>query len=311
MNTSIAHYFLERTLKPHEKKMKRVVFRERTLQDDVSSVRHRSTAINKEREVSVPSPPKEPMIVWGDSIQRKNLVKDDQVLKECMKWPKSTDKRCHNCTYPFDGVPVPLPIHKDEIRNIYYCSGNFCSWQCSKAFNLRETSSAGRGNRNMYISILAYRMWIKILKDRPEIHRNTRSFCLYKIDPARPRFELKDYGGKLTIEEYRRGFCGVLPPVQSIIETSPLLTLRKMAIVPFINTDESKPVAPLENEKQEIAFRGIKRIETNRVQEFNNSFCERLKKAKIDPTLMKRRKTRDSSSTLLSSMGIKINKRSN
>ena len=226
-----------------------------------------------------------------------------------MKWPKNTDKKCHNCTYQFEGVPVPLPIYKDEMRNIYYCTGNFCSWQCSKAFNLRETSPAGRGNRNMYISILAYKMWVKILKDKPEIHQNMRTFCVYKIDPARPRFELKDFGGNLTIEEYRKGFSGVLPPEKSIVETSPLLTLRKIAIVPFIDTNSVKTSAPVKNTEEDTTFRGVKRIETNRVQEFNNSFCERLRKAKVDPTLMKRRKTRDESNTLLSSMGIKIKKR--
>jgi len=227
-----------------------------------------------------------------------------------MKWPKKTDKKCHNCSYPFEGIPVPLPIHKDELRNIYYCSGNFCSWQCSKAFNMRETSPAGKGNRNMYISILAYKTWIKILKDTPEIYDSVKSFCFYKIDPARPRFELQDFGGSLTIEEYREGFCGVLPPLSSIAETSPLITLRSMAVVPFIDTDGVKATTTVKKTEQEVTFKGIRRLETNRVQEFNNSFCERLKKARDDPTLMKRKKAPDDSNTLLSSMGIKIKKRS-
>lgn len=261
--------------------------------------------------MSIPTIQSEPLIVWGDSKNRRSISVNDEILKSCMMWPKHTDKKCHNCTYSFEGVPVPLPIHKDEMRNIYYCSGNFCSWQCSKAFNLRETSAAGRGNRNMYISILAYRMWVKILKDKPDMHGKMKSFCYYKIDPARPRFELKDFGGNLTIEEYREGFCGVLPPEHLIIETSPLLTLRKMAVVPFIDTDNVKSSVPVKKTDQDIIFKGIKRIETNRVQEFNNSFCERLRKAKIDPTLMKRRKTRDDSNTLVSAMGIKIQKRSN
>ena len=290
--------------------MTRISRRNRSLEDDIKSVRHENSVIENHTGLSVPSVTKEPIIIWADSVQRINISKDDDVIKSCMKWPKKTSNKCHNCSYTFEGIPVPLPIHKDELRNIYYCSGNFCSWQCSKAFNMRETSPAGKGNRNMYISILAYKMWIKILKDKPEIHDNVRSFCFYKIDPARPRFELRDFGGSLTIEEYREGFCGVLPPLGSIVDTSPLITLRSMAIVPFIDTDTVKTTTIVKKTEQDVAFGGIKRIETNRVQEFNNSFCERLKKAKDDPTLMKRKKAPDDSNTLLSSMGIRIKKRS-
>ena len=290
--------------------MNTVSKRDRTVEDDMDSVRHISTVYKDDKGLSIPSERKEPLIVWGDSVLRNHLKTSDEVLKSCMKWPRQTTKKCHNCTYGFDGIPVPLPMHKDKLRNIYYCSGNFCSWQCSKAFNLRETPHAGRGNRNMFISILAYKTWVKILRHDPTLQKQLKTFCDYRIDPAGPRTNLQDFGGPLTIEEYREGFCGVLPPEESITETSPLLTLRKIAIVPFIDTNTVKASAPVKNTDQNGLFRGIKRIETNRVQEFNNSFCERLKKAKVDPTLMKRRKVSSDANTLVSSMGIKINKRS-
>jgi len=251
--------------------MNRISQRKRSLKDDIKSIRHENSVAKTSNGLSVPSAAKEPLVVWADSVQRINVSQDD---------------------------------------DIYYCSGNFCSWQCSKAFNMRETSPAGKGNRNMYISILAYKTWIKILKDTPEIYDSVKSFCFYKIDPARPRFELQDFGGSLTIEEYREGFCGVLPPLSSIAETSPLITLRSMAVVPFIDTDGVKATTTVKKTEQEVTFKGIRRLETNRVQEFNNSFCERLKKARDDPTLMKRKKAPDDSNTLLSSMGIKIKKRS-
>ena len=290
--------------------MNTVSTRDRTVEDDMNSVRHISTVKDAEGGISIPSERKEPLIIWGDSVVRESITINDEVLKSCMKWPRKTEKKCHNCTHGFDGIPVPLPMHKDELRNIYYCTGNFCSWQCSKAFNLRETPPAGRGNRNMFISLLAYKTWIKLLRRDSGLQKKMKTFCDYKIDPARPRTSLKDFGGPLTIEEYREGFCGVIPPEESIVETSPLLTLRKIAIVPFIDTNTVKTSAPVKNTDQDGLFRGIKRIETNRVQEFSNSFCQRLKDARVDPTLMKRRKISSDANTLVSSMGIKINKRS-
>ena len=294
---------------PHAPVMNTVSTRDRTVEDDINSVRHESTVRVAENGLSIPSQREGPLIIWGDSVKRESLSVNDEILKSCMKWPRKTENKCHNCTHVFDGIPVPLPMHKDELRNIYYCTGNFCSWQCSKAFNLRETPPAGRGNRNMFISILAYKTWVKILRCDPDLQKKTKTFCDYKIDPARPRTTLRDFGGTLTIDEYREGFCGVLPPEESIVTTSPLLTLRKIAIVPFIDTSIVKSSAPVKNTEQDGLFRGIRRIETNRVQEFSNSFCERLKNAKADPTLMKRKKASSDANTLVSSMGIKINKR--
>ncbi len=296
-----------------------VSHRERSAEDDMRSVRNETSAVKSgdALSISIPLPREGPIVVWADSVQRASIRADDDVLRSCMEWPKSTEKKCHNCSHRFDGVPVPLPVYRDELRNIYHCSGNFCSWQCSKAFNNRETSPAGRGNRNMYISLLAYRLWVKMLRDKPSLRDNARSFCSYRIEPARPRFDLRDFGGNLTIEEYREGFFGVLPPEDMIESANPLVTLRSLAVVPFIDTNIARePSAAATRKKKknadgagEGAFRGIKRIETDRVMEFSNSFCDRLKRARADPTLMRRKKARDESNTLLSSMGIKIRKR--
>ena len=128
--------------------MKDVIVRKRSIEDDVDTVRHISRVDVTNTSLCIPSTREEPLIVWGDSVDRKNLGHNDEALKSCMKWPKKTDNKCHNCSHNFDGIPVPLPMYKDTLRNIYYCTGNFCSWQCSKAFNLRETPQASRGNRN-------------------------------------------------------------------------------------------------------------------------------------------------------------------
>lgn len=295
--------------------MRNLSTRKRTPNDDILSVRRLDSSVIDKHTITVPEKASDPIIVWGDSVKRDLSILDEKTLKKCMKWPKSTTSRCHNCAYTFTGVPVPLPIHKDTLRNVYYCSGSFCSWQCAKSFNLRETSPAGRGNRNMYISILCYRLWVKLLNENDiEIKNNMKTYCSYRLEPAKSRSTLIEFGGDLTIEEYRKGFCGVLPPIEDIRKTSPLLNLRKIALVPFINTISSdnkteEPVKKVDGEKGSF-FRGTQRIETNRVAEFNNSFCDRLKKAKEDPTLMTRKKKRDDSNTLMSSMGIEIKKRS-
>jgi len=167
----------------------------------------------------------------------------------------------------------------------------------------------------MYIAVLAYKTWIKLngLVMDTETREKMRTYCNYRLDPAPPRSKLIEFGGDMSIEEYRKDFCGIVPPSTMIQDTSPSLTIRKMAVLPFIDTDSSIPsmkgscktAGPVEMG----SLVGTRRIETNRVQEFSNSFVDRLKKAKLNPDIMKRKKKINVSNTLLSTMGIEIKKR--
>lgn len=289
--------------------MKRIIERERTVEDDIDSIRKISRVDNNENEIMIPKKPEEPIVVWKDSLTKDALSTNDDLLLMCLKWPTSTTSKCHNCAHKFDGIPIPLPMHKDEVRNIYYCQGKFCSWQCAKGFNMRETNQSGRGNRNMYISILAYKMWSKVKNEIPFDLQKAKTYCYRKIDPAPPKSILIDFGGKVTITEYRKGFCGICPPLDLINKTSPFLTIKSMSIVPFVDTDKLGKTTKVETIENAPTFMGTKQLDTNHVQAFNNSFCNRLKDAKKDPSLMRRKKKRDDSNTLLSSMGIKIKKR--
>jgi len=166
----------------------------------------------------------------------------------------------------------------------------------------------------MYIAVLAYKTWIKLrhVADTDDSTREKMNkYCSYRLDPALPRSNLLDFGGKLSIEEYRRGFCGIVPPTTMINETSPLLNIRNMAVLPFIDTDSDVSSKALVNDvdRRKGAVTGTVRIESNHGEKFNNSFCNRLKKAKLNPALMVRKKKMDTSNTLVSSMGIEIKKR--
>lgn len=292
--------------------MRTIVHRKRTSDDDIKSIRRLSNADVTNTTVTIPEGPETPIVVWGSGYVTENT----DLIKHCLQWPISSDKRCHNCAHFFDGVPVPLPLSRDELRQVYFCEGKFCSWQCVKSFNMRETSPAGRGNRNMYIAVLAYKTWMKLKNPviDAETREKMRTYCNYRLNPAPPRSTLVEFGGKLSIDEYRKDFCGIVPPSEIIKQTSPFLNIRKMAVLPFIDTDTISSFSASKKSVQRIeqtgSFLGTRRIDTNREQEYNNSFVNRLKKAKLDPAIMTRKKKLDVSNTLLSSMGIEIKKRS-
>ena len=293
--------------------MRTVLQRKRTGDDDIKSVRRVPNFVTTDSTVEIPRSPETPIVVWGKS----SVSDDNDAMRDCLQWPLSFDKRCHNCAHFFEGVPVPLPVSRDDLRQVYFCEGKFCSWQCAKSFNMRETSPAGRGNRNMYIAVLAYKTWIKLkyVAVDAETSEKMKTYCKYRLDPAPPRSRLVEFGGNMSIEEYRKNFCGVVPPSDIIADTSPFLNIRRMAVLPFIDTDSAESSVRAPNKSvQHIddagSFLGTKRIATNREQEFNNSFVDRLKRARLDPAIMRRKKQLDVSNTLLSTMGIEIKKRS-
>ena len=300
-----------------KREMRTISQRKRTADDDILSVHRLPNAHVTSDRVTIPERPSGPIVVWG---KRRSVGRSDAASTgSCLKWPLSSAKRCHNCAHHFEGVPVPLPMSRDELRQVYFCEGNFCSWQCAKSFNMRETSPAGRGNRNMYIAVLAYKTWFKLRtqgRSTPTSLDKMRTYCNYRLDPAPPRSKLVEFGGDMTIEEYRKDFCGIVPPAKKIEETSSLLNIRQMNVLPFVDTTTAGPSlgaasSTSTDRKRETAgcFLGTRRLETNHVQEFNNSFVKKLREAKMDPDIMRRKKEMNVANTLLSTMGIEIKER--
>jgi len=240
-------------------------------------------------------------------------------------WPRQTTSLCHNCCHGFDTVPVPLPQAYDHIKRIYYCRGLFCSWNCAKSYNLRNTCVIGRGDRNAYISLLAYRLWIKRKapdERRAEQLRNLDRYSNYSILPSLPKECLRAFGGDMGIDEYRRDFLGIVPP-DSAVAGKPSRNIRETiaresAVLPFVNlsalpTPTAVPVRPAaatENTRKNpfLESRGASRgVALHRNA---NDFCNRLNRATQNHNaLLKRKRDTGKKNTLMSSMGIVVQKK--
>lgn len=257
-------------------------------------------------------PTKAPIVSWnrpsGDvakSANNKFLDEDDDILK-CVTWPLSTEILCHHCCYSFEGVPVPLPQSYDALRKVYHCRGNFCSWQCAKAYNNLQTPPSGRGNRNMYISLLAHRTWVKYRKGHQGLSKGRslamKTYAMCLIHPSPPREVLQVFGGKLSIDEYRQGLFGIIPPSEAV-EGKPFLTIREKLLLPF--WDSSKKNSEGSNVVTLRSSRPVtQKIEASNVHRYSNAFCDKLNKAKLDQSIMKRKREVTTKNTLMSTMGV-------
>jgi len=102
--------------------------------------------------------------------------------------PLKSDCWCWWCSHPFDTQPAYIPEHYDNVKDVFYLAGNFCSWNCAKSY-LYSQKSIKVGMRCSLLSLLRRKLQGKMVRD-----------C---IRPAPPREVLKVFGGSLTIEEFR------------------------------------------------------------------------------------------------------------
>ena len=101
----------------------------------------------------------------------------------------SATLNCFHCCHTITGNVEHLPISYDRETNKFTFFGNFCSYECMKTYNL-ELNDSFTNKRFMYISML--------FKENKNIN---------SVKFAHSRTKLKEYGGHLSIEEFREGFA--------------------------------------------------------------------------------------------------------
>lgn len=92
------------------------------------------------------------------SYQTKSFVQETQVYKcysqkrleeACQqyksgetssRWPPKSSEPCDWCHRYFTDVPAAFPVHWNRSQNRIWFTGNYCSWNCTKAHSLSSTS---------------------------------------------------------------------------------------------------------------------------------------------------------------------------
>ena len=98
---------------------------------------------------------------------------------------KTTNIRCFNCHHTFCNIPFFLPYDYSSVLNRYKLFGNFCSPNCVKAYCINNRTF----NNKIYLIGQFYRKLFG-----PE----------FRINPAPSILNLDSYGGKMSIEEFRK-----------------------------------------------------------------------------------------------------------
>jgi hypothetical protein len=104
---------------------------------------------------------------------------------------------CWWCVHALPQKPcIHLPIKYDDKLKIFKTLGNFCSWQCAKAYAL-DMNTARSGEIQSLLSMMRLQALGRY----------------YPLWPAPKRAILKCFGGTMSIEEFRT-FGGAVEPPQ-------------------------------------------------------------------------------------------------
>ena len=95
---------------------------------------------------------------------------------------------CWWCCHDFKGTPLSMPYKYYERQDKFLTAGTFCSWSCMKSYAL-DKYGINRG------SIICG----NIIMMRKKVFGKLGS-----IKPAPKRFRLIEFGGDLTIEQFRK-----------------------------------------------------------------------------------------------------------
>lgn len=110
------------------------------------------------------------------------------------KWVKKTNLKCWSCDCNFHNVPVFIPTSVERSDSVGQLTGsmdtlgNFCSWNCAARYINTYFTGSEKWEKHELLKLL-----YKIFTGN----------SIYEIVPSPPKTLMKQYGGKMSHQEYR------------------------------------------------------------------------------------------------------------
>jgi len=142
----------------------------------------------------------------------------NKIITHSLNFGKNT--KCWWCRNCFNSPATQLP--EDYYNETFYCVGNFCSFNCMKSYNL-DLNDTLTYKRDSLINLLYYMTY----SDRKT------------INPAPHWMTLQEYGGNLTIEQFRE--TSVMNTKEFLVLHPPLIS-RQMQIEESYKLNKLKEV---------------------------------------------------------------------
>lgn len=184
--------------------------------------------------------------ISSDSEVKNSVIQNfNKINIHYIKFNEST--KCWWCKHRFNTPNLSLPEYLHN--NTFHCSGNFCSWECVKAYNI-DLNDSFVWKRESLIDLM---------------YQNT--YGMFKnINPAPSWLILEDFGGYLSIDKFRENF--ELVTTDYLVLHPPLIS-RQMQIEESYkkntNTTVVNKLDKLLLETNTLTLRRNKPIETSQI----------------------------------------------
>jgi len=144
---------------------------------------------------------------------------------------------CWWCCHDFDTPTLKLPHKYDTLRNVFHTSGTFCSWSCMKAYAIDKYGITRGGIICGNLITMRKRLFNKI----------------GHIKKAPNRYELVEFGGGMTIEEFRNNVLVDKEEEKLEINQIPVPEI----VIPFVSN--TKKMDEIKNSKMSNSALKLKR----------------------------------------------------
>jgi hypothetical protein len=143
----------------------------------------------------------------NSTINKTSILNNiNKIITHTLNFTKNT--KCWWCKYAFDTVAVQLP--ENYYNDTFFCIGNFCSFNCCKSYNL-DLNDNLIYKRESLLNLLYH-----------------LTYSIYISIKAAPHWiTLEDFGGNLTIKQFRENF---ITNTQDFLILHPPLITRQMQI---------------------------------------------------------------------------------
>ena len=128
-----------------------------------------------------------------------NVKLKEEIVFYNMSW-------CWWCCHTFEGTPLTVPHRYDDRRSKFYTAGNYCSWSCIKSHAIDKFGDVKGGIVCGNIIMMRRKMYNQI----------------GSVKCAPNRFKLKEFGGDMTIEEFRENLTKDVTKPEPV-ETAPVV----------------------------------------------------------------------------------------
>jgi len=153
-----------------------------------------------------------------------------------------TGTKCLWCKNSFEDPAVELP--EDYFNNIFYCVGNFCSWNCAKSYNT-DLNDSSTWKRESLLNLMYYKTYGEFTR----------------ILPAPSWLLLEDFGGVLKINEFRDLFK--FNNKEYLLLHPPMITRQLQIEESYKKSSGNFTANKLEHIDDELVLKRSKPIESN------------------------------------------------